>query len=129
MSKLSSLSVGILLGGAAVYALMSFYDFLDEGISRTYRCDQLAREDDARRSAEKIIQQFLLDKTLTDLEAITSSAGLQMQRFDKLDHIAILAGHGAGTAALYLQATMDGNFSVLSIPGSISCEALEAGGR
>lgn len=129
MSKFALLSLGILIGGAAIYSLMSLYDFLDEGTFRTYRCDQLAREDDARRSAEKIIQQFLLDKPLTELEAITNAAGLQMQRFDKLDHIAIVVGHGPGTAALNLEATMDGNISVLSIPGSISCETLEFDGR
>jgi len=98
---------------------------LDEGISRTYGCDQMAREDDARRSAEKIIQQLLIGKTLSDLEAITIAAGLQMQKYDKFDYIEIVVGHSPGTAALNFEATKGGNVFVRSIPGSIACKTLE----
>ncbi len=125
MTKFSLFSLGILLGGAAVYALMNLGNILDEGISQTYRCDQLAREDDARRSAEKIIQQFLHGKTLTDLETVTNAAGLQVQKFNKQNHITIVVGHSPKTAALSLEAAKDGSMSLRSIPGSIACENLE----
>ncbi|MBE1292546.1 MAG: hypothetical protein GJ677_08660 [Rhodobacteraceae bacterium] len=129
MTKFSLISVGVLIGAAATYALTSLGDILDEGISRTYGCDQMAREDDARRSAEKIIQQFLIGKPLTDLEAITAAAGLQMQKYDKFDYIEIVVGHSPGTAALNFEAARDGKLSTRSIPGSIPCKTLEGDGH
>ena len=127
MSKFYTLIVGMFIGGAAIHFFISFNEILDDGIARTYRCDQLDREDDARRSAEKIIQHILIDRALADLEAVTSAAGLKMQRYDKLDHVEIVVGHSVETAALYFEATLDGKISAVSVPGSIPCKNLEGG--
>jgi len=85
----------------------------------------MARKDDARKSAQKIIQQFLIGKTLSDLEAITAAAGLQMQKYDKSDYIEIVVGHSPRTAALNFEAAKDGKLFTSSIPGSIPCKTLE----
>lgn len=127
MTKSFLVSVGIFIGAGAMFAVMGVYEKLDDGISRTYRCAQLALEYDARRSAEKIIQHFLVELTLADLEAVTSAAGLQTVRFDELDGIEIYVGRSTVTAAVYVEATLDGKISAVSVPGSVSCEILEGG--
>ena len=76
-------AVGALLGTVTTYGLMTGYEVLDKGISQTYWCDQLAREDDARTSAAKIIRHFLKDKSISEFAALTKAAGLQMQSYDK----------------------------------------------
>lgn len=122
MRKISVFAIGIIVGAIASHFVMSITDILDEGVSQTYRCDQLAREEDARRSAEKIIQQFLVDKNLADLEIIANTAGLKMQHFEKLDKIEVVVGHRAETATLNFTVTYDGDITVGKIPGNTLCD-------
>lgn len=117
------LSAGALIGAAMTFALMNARDALDDGISQTYRCDQLAREDDARRSAAKILQHLLRDRTLPDLKAIADATGLHMEQFDKGGHAEIVVGHAPGTAALTFEAPAGGDLSILALPGSAPCDA------
>ena len=121
MRRFILLSAGALLGSAASYALMSGYQALDDGISYTYRCDQLAREDDARTSAEKIIQHFLEGKSLADLKSVADAAGLQIEQFDKGNHTEIWIGHSPETAALNFDVVANRHISVLPLPGGPPC--------
>lgn len=122
------LPAGALIGAALTYAVMTASGALDQGVAQTHRCDQLAREDDARRSAAKILEHLLRDRTLPDLRAIADAAGLHVDQFDKGDHAEIVVGHSPGTAALTFAVPAGGGISVRALPGSAPCDA-SAGAR
>lgn len=122
------LAAGVLIGAALACAAMAVRDALDHGISQTHRCDQLAREDDARRSAGKMLQHLLRDKTPADLTAIAGATGLHVERFDKGGHAEIVIGHGPATAALTFEAPAAGGLSIRALPGQAPCGAAASGG-
>ena len=126
MNKFFLLSFGAMFGAATTYFFTNAFEKLDEGISQTYRCDQLAREDDAKRSAEKIIEHFLGGRSSSDLEVIIKATGLQIEHFDKGGHTEFVVGHSPKTRALRFLATVGGNVSILPIPGSEPCHTIES---
>jgi len=115
------LSMGLVLGLTVSYVLTDLFNALDEGLTQTYRCDQLAREADALNSAREIIQQYLELETLADLETAISAAGLEMMLFDKGDHIVVVVGHEPATMALEFHISQTGEVDLHSFPGSRPC--------
>ncbi|GAB2208814.1 hypothetical protein ROS1_56320 [Roseibium sp. ROS1] len=121
MRALGLVSAGVLLGGVIMYVLTEGADQLDRGISHTYRCDQLAREADALKSSEKLLEQFLRDKPLSDLEAMISASGLHRSDFEKGDNTVVVVGSGPQTRALEFEVSQTGEIALRPIPGSKPC--------
>ena len=121
MRALGLVSAGVLLGGVIMYVLTEGADQLDRGISHTYRCDQLAREADALKSTEKLLEQFLRDKSLSDLEAMISASGLHRSNFEKGDYTAVVVGSGPQTRALEFEVSQTGEIALRPILGSKPC--------
>lgn len=115
------LLVGALLGGAVTYAIDTLYTAIDNGISKTYRCVQLAREADARTSAEKILQHLLQDTDLSDLRTVADAVGLHFEHFDKGDRAVALIGRDPQTATLTFNVIADKDMTILPLPGSPPC--------
>ncbi len=121
MRALGLVSAGVLLGGVIMYVLTEEADQLDRGISHTYRCDQLAREADALKSSEKLLEQFLRDKSLSDLEAMISASGLHRSNFEKGDYTVVVVGSGPQSRALEFEVSQTGEIALRPIPGSKPC--------
>ncbi len=121
------LLVGGVLGAALTYGFFKASEVFDGAISYTYRCDQLAREADARHSAEAIIERFLSESDVGKLEELISETGLQMMRFDKSDHMIIVVGQEQGTSALKFSMDDNGTIDLLPLPGSAACASVSSG--
>ncbi|XHC09940.1 hypothetical protein ABWH98_20790 [Labrenzia sp. ac12] len=121
MRALGLVLAGVLLGGGITYLVTEGADQLDKGISHTYRCDQLAREADALKSSEKLLQQFLRDKSLSDLEAMISASGLDSSNFEKGDYTVVVVGSSPQTRALEFEVSQTGEIALRPIPGSKPC--------
>ncbi|MBO9460977.1 hypothetical protein [Labrenzia sp. R5_0] len=121
MRALGLVLAGVLLGGGITYLVTEGSDQLDKGISHTYRCDQLAREADALKSSEKLLQQFLRDKSLSDLEAMISASGLDSSNFEKGDYTVVVVGNSPQTMALEFEVSQTGEIALGPIPGSKPC--------
>ncbi len=107
-------------GAAAVWLAMTAFSALDDGISRTYRCDQIALEAAARAGAEGLIGQLLLGKGLPDLEAAARAAGLAVTQTDKGDHVEVGVGE---QGALRFDVAASGALALLPMPGTAPCES------
>lgn len=115
------LLVGALLGSTMAYAIDTLYTTIDNGISKTYRCVQLAREADARTSAEKLLQHLLQDMNLSDLRAVADAVGLRFEQFDKWDMTVALIGRDPQTASLTFNMIKDKDIIIQPLPGIPPC--------
>ncbi|MEE4013919.1 hypothetical protein V1T76_17770 [Roseibium sp. FZY0029] len=121
MRALGLMLAGVLLGGGITYVVTEGAEQLDKGISHTYRCDQLAREADALKSSEKLLQQFLRHKSLSELETMISASGLHRSNFEKGDHTVVVVGSSPQTTALEFEVSQTGEIELRPIPGSEPC--------
>lgn len=126
MRAFGLLFFGGMLGAALTYGFVKAGEVVDGAISYTYRCDQLAREADARHSAEAIIERFLSESESGKLEEVISETGLQMMRFDKSDHMIIVVGREQGTSALEFSMDDSGTIDLLPLPGSAACASISS---
>jgi len=99
-----------------------YWSTADESTSRTYLCNQRAREADALQSTRAIPEQFLLDVSAQELESIITTAGLRFQRLDKGDCALILAGQGVQTTTLTFMVSSTGDVEISALPGTTACE-------
>ena len=113
--------LGAALSAFLTYGLLKPFRAFDDGIPKTYRCDQLAREADALASATAMLTE-LLNTSKVPVERVAADSGLQVSTYYKGAYEVFVVGNSLHTQELTFQRDADGHVRVTSFPGSVACD-------